>query len=166
MPSLPFESGTANRKLILPPQPFWHLASSRYLCRRTRTMCTTLPARAPHYVTDPSPKREHEKWIVDGAFRVRRAGKNKSKLTDADGAIDVIAVRAPVRSPFCSLVRDWDRDRNVERRKTQGGERERASERGRESLPKDDFPKTPAAFRGREEKSHKKAPVALCVDTL
>ena len=47
-------------------------------------MCTSLPAR-PHYVTDPNPKRVHEKWIVDGAFSVRRAGKNKSKLTDADG---------------------------------------------------------------------------------
>ena len=124
MPSLPLESGRANRKLILPPQPFWHLVSSTYSCSSAITMRapTTSPTRVP------TPKRVHEKWIVDGAFSVRRAGKNKSKLTDVDGAIDVIAVRAPVRSPFCSLVRDWDRDRNVERRKTQGGERERARE--------------------------------------
>ena len=44
----------------------------------------------------------------------------------------------------------------------------RAGERGRKSLPKDDFPKTPAAFR-EGEGNHKKrrmteAPV--CVDTL
>ena len=37
----------------------------------------------------------------------------------------------------------------------------RAGEGGRESLPKDDFPKTPAAFRDRERKSHKKTPVVF-----
>ena len=160
MPSLPLESGRANRKLILPPQPFWHLVSSTYSCSSAITMRapTTSPTRVP------TPKRVQEKWIVDGAFSVSCAGWNKSKLTDVDGAIDVIAVRAPVRSPFCSLVRDWDRDRNVERRKTQG---ERVG--GRESEGGNRSPRTtfqrhlPLSEKGRE--NHTKR-LPLCVDTL
>ena len=99
---------------------------------------------------------------VDGAFSVSRMGKNKSKLTD--GAIDVIAVRARLFGPLS--VPSSEIGIVIE---MLSGERPKAaSGRGRESLPKDDFPKTPAAFRAREGKSHKKAPfvcrhvVAVC----
>ena len=119
---------------------------------------TTPPTRVP------TPKRAHEKWIVDGAFRVRRAGKNKSKLTD--GAIDVIAVRARLFGPLS--VPSSEIGIVIEMLSGERPKAASASGRGRESLPKDDFPKTPAAFREREGKSHKKAPfvcrhvVAVC----
>ena len=128
-------------------------------------MRTTLPARL-HYVTDPNPKRVHEKWIVDGAFRVRRAGKNKSKLTDADGAIDVIAVRARLFGPLSvpsseiGIVIEMLSGERPKAASASG----RASEGGNRSQRTTFQRHLPLSEKGREIEGMTGTPV--CVDTL